>query len=78
VLVASRYEKGRGISMDPFVIAALSALFGAGVASIFELERYPAIFAFAVLGSVIGCDVIKLAWDETKHGLSWLHWWGSI
>ncbi len=70
VLVASRYEKGRGISMDPFVIAALSALFGAGVAGFFELERYPTIFAFAVLGSVIGCDVIKLAWGEARYGLS--------
>jgi len=70
VLIASRYEKGRGISMDPFVIASLSALFGAGVAGFFELERYPTIFAFAVLGSVIGCDVIKLAWGEARHGLS--------
>jgi len=70
VLVASRYEKGRGISMDPFVIAALSALFGAGVAGFFELERYPTIFAFAVLGSIIGCDVIKLAWGEARYGLS--------
>jgi len=70
VLVASRYEKGRGISMDPFVIASLSALFGAGVASFFELERYPTIFAFAVLGSIIGCDVIKLAWGEPRYGLS--------
>jgi len=70
VLTASRYEKERGISMDPFVIAALSALFGAGVASFFELERYPTIFAFAVLGSVIGCDVIKLVWGEAKYGLS--------
>ncbi len=70
VLIASRYEKERGISMDPFVIAALSALFGAGVAGFFELERYPTIFAFAVLGSVIGCDVIKLAWGEARYGLS--------
>ena len=70
VLVASRYEKGRGISMDPFIIAALSALFGAGVAGFFELERYLTIFAFAVLGGVIGCDVIKLAWGEARYGLS--------
>ena len=70
ILIASRYEKGRGISMDPFVIAALSALFGAGVAGFFELERYPTIFAFAVLGSVIGCDVIKLVWGEARYGLS--------
>jgi len=70
VLIASRYERRKGILMDPFVIAALSALFGAGVASFFELERYSTIFAFAVLGSVIGCDVIKLTWGEAKYGLS--------
>lgn len=70
ILIASRYEKRRGISMDPFVIASLSALFGAGVAGFFDLEKYPTIFAFVVLGSVIGCDVIKLAWGEARYGLS--------
>jgi len=70
ILIASRYERRKGILMDPFVIASLSALFGAGIAGFFDLERYPTIFAFAVLGSVIGCDVIKLAWGEVRYGLS--------